>query len=141
MFMKSAKSVLAAVAITVGATFAAPAMAEWPGNSENLYVGGSYGGLHIGIGQVHKPAQHVGHKHYKHRKHRNHYGHAVRQRGHCGPRRALHKAWNIGVNRPHIARLNNERIVVVGYNRGHRAKVVFKRNSHHCRVIKTRGIY
>lgn len=141
MLKNSAKSILAAFALVAGATFAAPASAEWPGNIE-LYQGGGGVGIHIGNGHIYKSQNHVKHRRLKHRKHhRPHYGNQVRHRGHCGPRRALNKAWRLGVNRPHIARLNKKRIVVVGYNYGHSAKVVFKRNSHRCKIIKTRGLY
>ncbi|MDJ0614417.1 MAG: hypothetical protein QNJ29_12160 [Rhizobiaceae bacterium] len=141
MFKNSAKSIFAAFALAAASiTLASPASA---GSSKNfgIYIGGGHGGIYYGGGQRYNPYYPRGHRHYKHRKHnyrsRNHISH----RGHCAPRRALRKAWNIGLNQPHIARINKRKIVVAGYNRGHHAKVVFKRNSHRCKVIGTRGLY
>ena len=58
-----------------------------------------------------------------------------------GLRRALRKAWRMGVDRPHIARIGRGRIVVKGHHDGHRAKVVFDRWSRRCEVIKVRGLW
>ncbi|MEO0327655.1 MAG: hypothetical protein AAF217_03560 [Pseudomonadota bacterium] len=71
----------------------------------------------------------------------NGHGYGHKPHGRCHPRKALKKAWRMGVDQPHIARIGERRVVVVGYNRGHRAKVVFKRHHRKCRVIKTRGLY
>jgi len=141
MFNKSVKSILAACALVAGATFAVPASA---GNF-NVYIGSGYSGVHAAPGHNQKYKHFYGNGFQKHhRKHRG-YGHKYKNRvvhkGFCGPRRALRKAWHMGVNQPHIARLNKRKVVVVGYNRGHAAKVVFKRNSHRCKVIKARGLY
>lgn len=38
----------------------------------------------------------------------------------CNPRRALRKAYRRGLNRPHIHRVNRNRIVVAGWSRGER---------------------
>ena len=131
MFNKSAKSILAVFALVAGATFAAPASA---GNI-NLHIGSGHGGIYVGNEHPYQPRYH------NHRKYSHKYKNRVVHRGYCGPRRALRKAWHMGVNQPHIARLNKRKVVVVGYNRGHAAKVVFKRNSHRCKVIKSRGLY
>lgn len=67
----------------------------------------------------------------KHRKYRNQRRHQV-----CGPRRAVNKAYRLGLNNPQIKRIKEQRIVVVGYQYGYRTKMVFKRYSN-CRLIKT----
>ena len=124
MFVNSFKSILAVAVVAAGAAFSTTGSAN-AGSNFGVYIGGGHGGVYVGSGYGNY-GYHGGHR---------------RHRGHCGPRRALNKAWNMGVNRPHIKRVGGKRIVVVGYNRGHRAKVVFKRHSRHCRVLKTRGLY
>ncbi len=126
MFGKSIKSALSIAVVVAGAAFSTTNVAQAGGNYGVYIGGGHHGGIYFGNGGHHR---------------RHHYRGGNRNRGHCGPRRALRKAWNLGVNRPHVARVNRRAIAVVGYSHGHRAKVVFKRNSHHCRVIKTRGLY
>lgn len=126
MFAKSIKSALAVAVIATGAAFAPTGSANAGGNF-GVYIGDGYGsGVYFGNGG--------------HRRH-GHYGGHRRNRGVCAPRRALKKAWRMGVNRPHVSRVNGRKIVVAGFNRGHRAKVVFKRNSGHCRVLRTRGLH
>lgn len=126
MFVNSIKTFLAVGIVAAGAAVSTTTTAN-AGSSFGVYIGNGYGsGINHGS-----------------RKHRNHgykksgYGH---RRG-CGPRRALNKAYHAGLARPHIARINHKKIVVVGYSRGHHAKVVFKRKGHSCKVIKTRGLY
>jgi len=140
MFNTSAKSILAALTLVAGASFSVPASAEWAGYIES-YSGPVHGSAQVGSSYIQEPKKHVGNRYQKHRKHNRHYNKHVGHRGHCGPRRALRKAWNLGLNRPHVARINKRKIVVVGYNYGHAAKVVFKRNSQRCKVIKTSGLY
>lgn len=124
MFGKSLKSILAVALVAGGAAFSTTTSAN-AGGSYGVYIGGGHGGLYIGSGGHYGPRYGVrGHRH----------------RGYCGPRRAINKAWRMGVNRPHIQRVNGHKIVVAGFNHGHRAKVVFKRDSHRCRVIRTRGL-
>jgi hypothetical protein len=125
MFTKSLKSILAVAAIAGGAAFSIAGSAQ-AGNDFGVYIGGGHSGIYIGNGG-----------HYKQQIRR----HGPRHRGFCGPRRAVKKAWRMGVNRPHIQRVNGRKIVVTGYSHGHRAKVVFKRDSKRCRVIRTRGLY
>ncbi|MEM7289512.1 MAG: hypothetical protein AAF412_03915 [Pseudomonadota bacterium] len=123
MFGKSTKSILVALALVSGAFIAAPASAG-PSNSFGVYIGGGHGGVYIG--NVH---------------HRGYGRRAIApRRGFCGPRKAVNKAWHMGINRPHVSRVTNRRIAVTGFNRGHRAKVVFKRDSRRCRIIATRGL-
>jgi predicted NBD/HSP70 family sugar kinase len=134
MFVKSIKTFLAVGIVAAGAAVSTTGTAN-AGSSFGIYIGNGYGS---GI-------------HYNNRKHRNHgyngghgyrhYGHGYGHRRGCGPRRALNKAYRVGLNRPHIARINHRKIVVVGYNYGHPAKVVFKRKGHGCKIIKTRGLY
>ena len=54
--------------------------------------------------------------------------------GHCSPRHAVNKAWNMGLNRPHVKRVGKHRIVVKGGYHGSRAKIVFSRRGG-CRVL------
>ena len=123
MFMKSIKTFLAVGVVAAGAAVSTTGAANAGGNF-SLYIGNGYGGgIHYGNG-------------YR----RHSYGHRHHRRG-CGPRRALNKAYRIGVNRPHISRINHRKIAVVGYNHGFPAKVVFKRTHRGCKVIKTRGLY
>ena len=130
MFLNSIKTILAVGIVATGAAVSTISTAN-AGSSFGVYIGNGHGS---GI-------------HYGNRKHRNHgfkkrgyKNHAYGQRRGCGPRRALNKAHHIGVKRPHIARIDHKKIVVVGFNRGHHAKVVFKRKGHGCKVIRTRGL-
>lgn len=128
MFNKFFKSTLAIITIAAGAGFAAA-----PANAGNfsLYIGNGYGGgVHYSTG---------GKRHYNHGyKKQRHYN---RGHGHrCGPRRALNRAYHLGLYDPHIARVNHKKIVVKGWNRGYPAKVVFKRTHRGCKVIKARGL-
>lgn len=136
MFRQSIKSLLAAGIIATGAGIAATSTAN-AGSSFGIYIGNGHGGgIHYN----------QGHKRYK-GKHYNRHG-SINRKGYgshhqvrgCGPRHALDKAYNVGVDRPHIARINNKRIVVVGYNRGYPAKVVFKRYGYGCEIIGARGL-
>lgn len=123
MFGKSVKSILAAVVITSSAALAPTTSAQAGGNF-GVYIGGGHSGIYLGNGHR-APRYHGGYK---------------RHRGFCGPRRAVNKARHMGVRRAEVVRVNGNRIVVAGFNRGHRAKVVFKRGSKHCRVIRARGL-
>lgn len=124
MFGKSFKSVLAAVVVASTAALA-PTTSANAGSNFGVYIGGGHSGVYIGN---------------NHRAPRYRSGVRRGHNGICGPRRALNKAWRMGVNRPHVARVNGKKIVIAGFNRGHRAKVVFKRGSNHCRVLRTRGL-
>ena len=101
MFKNTIKTILAAGIIASGATFASSTAAN--ATSIGVHIGGHGGGIYIGNG----------HRRHGHR----HRGHG-RRHGFCKPRRALNKAWNMGVNRPHIARVGRDRIVVKGFNYG-----------------------
>jgi len=135
MFAKSVKTILASAVVMTGAVFSTTGSANAGGNF-GVYIGGGHnGGIYFGTGGHHKG---YGHK----TRHRPKYSHGYHhKKGRCGPRRALRKAWRMGLHDPHIARVNHRAIAVVGYNHGYRAKVVFKRHSKHCKVIKTRGLY
>lgn len=123
MLNKSIKTVLVAGIVAVGTSLGAVGTANAGGNFGVYISDGHGGGIYFGNGGG-----------------RRYQGGGSGPRRHCGPRRALNKAWNMGVNRPEITRLGGKRIVVKGFSRGHRAKVVFKRNSRHCRVISRRGV-
>ena len=124
MFGKSLKSILAVALVAGGAAFSTTTSAN-AGGSYGVYIGGGHGGVYYHSGGYHGPRHGV-------------RGH--RRGGYCGPRKAINKAWRMGVNRPHIQRVNRNRIVVAGFNHGYRAKVIFKRDSDRCRVIRTRGL-
>jgi len=135
MIMKALKTILAVGVIASGAAFtaASPASAG-PSGSIGVYFGGSGGGIYIGNGKRrHGARRHGGNRYYA--------GGHRRGRNVCTPRRALNKARNLGVNRARIERIGKNRIVVRGFNYGYRAKVVFKRYSRRCQIIKTRGLY
>lgn len=128
MFKKFFKTALALATITAGSAFAVA-----PANAGNfsLHIGNGHGsGIHFSNG---------GKRYYNH-------GYKIRRhvkriKGHrCGPRRALNKAYHLGVYDPHIARVNHKKIVVKGFSRGYPAKVVFKRSHRGCKIIKTRGL-
>lgn len=59
----------------------------------------------------------------------------------CSPRKAVKKARKkFGVKHAKIARKNHRKIVVKGYKRGHRVKVVFA-NHRGCPVIARRAVW
>ncbi len=87
--------------------------------------------------------------HYRHNNYRNHYRQNQHRRSHyrgqyrprprhqvCGPRRAVKKAYRLGLDSPQVHRVKERRIVVSGYQYGYRTKMVFKRYSK-CHLIKT----
>ena len=93
--------------------------------------------------------------HYRHNNNRDHYRRNNQRRSHyrknrhyrdqyrprpqhhvCGPRRAVKKAYRLGLDSPQVRRVNDRRIVVSGYQYGYRTKMVFKRYSK-CHLIKT----
>ena len=128
MLNKSVKTALAAAILATGAALSATNSAN-AGTNFHLHVGGGHAGVYVGGPHYGAPRYAPPRRHYQGQRHRA-----------CGPKRALHKAWRMGLNRPYVARVNQNRIVVRGFNYGHNAKVVFKRGSRHCRVLKTRGI-
>lgn len=124
MLKNSIKSVLAVAVVATGAAFSTSTANA--GGNFGVYIGGGHGnGIYFNNGGY----NHGGFQGHGHRKRK------------CNPRRALNKAYRMGVNRPHVTRVNHKKIVVKGFTHGHRAKVVFKRHSKHCRVLKTRGLY
>ena len=124
MFSNSVKSIVAAAIVAGGATFGATGAANAGGNFA-IYFGNGHQGVYY---------NNAPRRHYVPR-------HQVRHRGFCKPRRALRKAYRMGVDNPYIARIKRNKIVVKGHSYGHHAKVVFKRNTHRCKVLKTRGIH
>ena len=69
-------------------------------------------------------------------KHRRHQYSSGRRHNVCGPRRAVNKAYRLGLNNPQVHRIQERRIVVSGYQYGYRTKMVFKRYSN-CQLTKT----
>ncbi|MEM9574467.1 MAG: hypothetical protein AAF870_04465 [Pseudomonadota bacterium] len=127
----NSKSLLAGLILTVGAAFAAPTAAQASSNF-GIYIGNGQSGIHYSKGG------NVGHYHGNHY-HRHGARQNNRHRGFCGPRKALKKAWRMGLNRPHISRVKQRAIAVTGYRYGYPAKVVFRRASHNCAVLRVRG--
>ncbi|MCP4073860.1 MAG: hypothetical protein GY742_19360 [Hyphomicrobiales bacterium] len=66
---------------------------------------------------------------------RDNYRHKPRRRV-CSPRRAVKKAYRLGLNNPQVHRIKDRRIVISGYQYGYRKKMVFKRHSR-CHLLKT----
>ena len=74
---------------------------------------------------------------YRHTsKHRRHQYRSSHRSQVCGPRRAVNKAYRLGLNNPQVHRIKDRRIVVSGYQYGYRTKMVFKRYSN-CSLMKT----
>ena len=101
--------------------------------------------LYLGHGPaVHYKGRHNRHNNYnRHRPnfHENRPRHrrGYKQRSHrniCGPRRAVKRAYRLGLYDPQIRRIKENRIVVSGYQYGYRTKMVFSRYSN-CNLIKT----
>ena len=132
MFKTSIKTILAVGVLALGTavTVSAPANA---GGNFSVYIGDGHGsGVYFGKGHGRDRV------HYRHG-HRPHFrGHDRRSK--CKPRRALRKAYRYGLDDPYIKRINHNRVVVRGWNRGHPAKIVFSRHGHGCPIIKARGI-
>ena len=124
MFSQSVKSIIIAGIVAGGATFGASSAAQAGGNF-SLYIGDGHKGIYYNNGPRHRFVSR----------------HRVAHRGICKPRRALRKAYRMGVDNPYIARIKRNKIVVKGHSYGHQAKVVFKRNTHRCKVLRTRGIH
>ena len=73
------------------------------------------------------------------------YGHprhqdGGRRHGFCDPGEAVEKARHFGLRRAGVERVSRHEILVTGRYHGHRALLVFDRNSRHCRVIGARGL-
>ena len=100
--------------------------------------------LHLGNGAaIHYNGNNIHYRHNNQR--RNHYRQDRYYRDHyqprprhrvCGPRRAVKKAYRLGLDSPQVHRVKERRIVISGYQYGYRTKMVFKRYSK-CRLIKT----
>ncbi len=122
------KAIAAGAIVAVGTAFAAAGPAHAGSLSIDLYLGGPnplgvhYRGGHRGHGFVHHgpPRRFAPHP----------------RRRVCSPRRAVRKAYRMGLNHPYVHRIGKRRIVVRGNNWGYPAKVVFGRGGR-CPVIKT----
>jgi len=75
-------------------------------------------------------------KHYGRKKHRRNYYRSAPRRAICNPRKAVNKAYRLGLDGPQVERVRERRIIVSGYQYGYRTKMVFKRYSN-CKLIKT----
>ncbi|MEM7069289.1 MAG: hypothetical protein AAF478_10430 [Pseudomonadota bacterium] len=130
MLSKSVKSILVVAVLATSATV-----------STSMAHAGGYFSFYLGHNpvQVHKP--HGGNYYYGGGYNPYLYSHGGQRPRACNPRRALNKAYRMGLYNPHITRVNHKKIVVKGYSHGYPAKVVFKRHSGRCKVIKTRGLY
>jgi hypothetical protein len=73
--------------------------------------------------------------HYRKDRHYRDQYHPRPQHQVCGPRRAVKKAYRLGLDSPQVHRVKERKIVVSGYQYGYRAKMVFKRYSK-CHLIK-----
>lgn len=92
-------------------------------HGDENWRGRGHGRRHGGIGRHHK-------------RHGGYSRHNRRRKG-CSPRRAVDKAWNMGLNRPHIHRVGDRHIVVKGRYHGSRTKIVFGRFGG-CKVVDFR---
>lgn len=73
--------------------------------------------------------------------HRRHFNPPSSRNFYCSPRKAVKKARKrFGVRHAKIVRANHRKIVVRGYKRGHRVKVVFA-NDRGCPVIARRAVW
>ena len=124
MFSKSVQSIIAAAIVVGGTTFGTTGAAN-AGNGFSLYVGNGHHGVYFDNGPRRRHLQR----------------HRIGHRGICKPRKALRKAYRMGVDNPYIARIKRNKIVVKGHSYGYQAKVVFKRNTHRCKVLRTRGLH
>ncbi len=131
MFSKVKKiAITAMLSIGVLATIPVTADAHRRHNSGNgvgieFYFGGSNGHSHWRRDRRHNP--HWGHgKRWKKR-------HGVVRR--CSVKRALNKAYRMGVNNPRVRRANQNVIKIKGRSRGHRVRIVFSR-APGCPVIR-----
>ncbi len=122
MFKNTIKTLIAVGVIAAGATLSTAGSAN--AGSVGVYIGNGHGGVYFSDGHR-RGGYHKAHK-------RNRV---------CTPRRALKKAWRLGVKRPYVDRIGRNRIVVKGFSHGHRAKVVYDRDRSRCPVIRTRGLY
>jgi hypothetical protein len=131
MFAKSVKGICAAAAIAAAISSVSP-MAQAAGYAHDYTTAGR------GHSPGHPPQVGTdwrGGPGYGHGYPDRYYG-----RGVCQPQEAVHKALRFGMHRPGVERISARAIVVVGWNRGHRAKITFERYTPYCRVLETRGI-
>jgi hypothetical protein len=104
----------------------------------DLYLGNGTGIYYSGNGNHYRRNNRNGYStpsHYRpNYNRRDNYRHQPRRQV-CGPRRAVKKAYRLGLNNPQVRRIEQRRIVVSGYKYGYRAKLVFKRYSR-CHLIQ-----
>ncbi len=107
------------------------------GNGSGIYFSGNGG--HYNNRRYHNPGYYNPYYQPGYNRHHNRYNknyRAKQRRQVCGPRRAVKKAYRLGLNNPQVQRIKERRIIVAGYQYGYRTKMVFKRYSN-CRLIKT----
>lgn len=119
MFAKIAKATTLAALIAVGATAATTSQAS----AGNIEFGIQFGTPGYGYYYGSNPRWGAPPPRYR--------------KGKCKPRRAVNKAWRMGVNNPRVVRRNPNRVVVRGWRHGYKTKVVFA-NARHCPVIRFR---
>ena len=110
------KALAATALLLTASSMALPATASAEGLRFSVYMGDPY----------YAPPPR-----YRHYRARHHW------RGRCSVHHARHKARRMGVHHPRVVRLNRHKVIVRGFHRGHRARVVFG-NRHGCPVIRYR---
>jgi hypothetical protein len=129
MFNKT-KTLIVAAVMAVSAVSAAPA------NAQSARFSFHDPNFSIEIGPRHHRPYYRGHR----RGHDRGYDRGYHRRAVCSPQEAVYKARRHGMRHAGIQRMRPRAIVVTGWHRGHRARMVFERYSRHCRVIASRGI-
>lgn len=132
--LRAGRTGLAAFALAA-ATLAAPIPASAGSSSGgvgfSLHIGGP-----VGWNPGHRRARGY-HRHGLHLLPDRHYRGHRHYRGRCNVRRAIRKAYRLGVDRPRVVRRNRHRVVVRGRIDGYRARVVFA-NRRRCPLIVIR---
>jgi hypothetical protein len=126
MTMSKLANFAAITALVLGGMFAAAPASAGGARGEVHFAGGRHGDFHND-------------RHYRGHERHGRYGRYGR-RGICQPHEAIGKAMAYGMRRPGIVRVSAFEVVVAGRHRGHRAVLVFDRNSGRCRVLDARGI-
>ncbi|MFK5979686.1 MAG: hypothetical protein QM488_12455 [Rhizobiaceae bacterium] len=152
MFGSGIKKILSktlASALVAATMFGASAPLANAGNGMNAPINLTFAGQEdFKVQKVHhRSGRRDGRRHgYGHGRRHGYQGGYGRGRGHggydrhrgrgygCSPHRAVNRAWNMGLNNPHVKRVGRRHIVVKGRYQGARAKVVFSRYGG-CRVV------
>jgi len=142
MFGTGIKTILASGLVAATIFGASASIANAGSGSVQLTFDGRQGlkiqsaGFRHGSGHDRRYDRRRGGSHgYKHGR-----GHGYRHGGYggnrygCSPRRAVNKAWNMGLKHPHVKRVGRHHIVVGGGYHGSRARVTFSKFGH-CKVV------